>query len=150
MNIFKFPNFEVLVDYAHNPAGLKAIGEFLSTVEAGVKVGIIAGVGDRRDEDTINLGAAAAAIFDEIIIRNDQDLRGRTAEEINGLLMEGINSVAPGKKVVVIPEEMRAIAFALEHARRGSHISLFSEGPTEAIKMVENFKVIQDRRVLVD
>ena len=150
MNLFRFPTFEVLVDYAHNPAGLKAIGEFVSTADATNRVGIIAGVGDRRDVDTRDLGKMAAEIFDTIIIRQDKDLRGASPEHINQVLQEGIDMVEPKKKVIFIPEEMRAIAYALENATRGSLITIFSEDVTEAIKLVENFRVIQDRRELVD
>ncbi|HSI90432.1 MAG TPA: cyanophycin synthetase [Adhaeribacter sp.] len=150
MNLYTFPTFEVLVDYAHNAAGLKAVGEFLKRTEATWKVGLIAGIGDRRDEDTRELGKLAAELFDEIVIRLDKDLRGSTGELINGLLREGIESVDPNKKVIEIDSEMQAIAFCLEHARRGSFISIFSEDIPEATKMVENFKIIQDRRVLVD
>jgi cyanophycin synthetase len=150
MNVFHFPTFEVIVDYAHNAAGLKAIGEFVRSADATCRVGIIAGVGDRRDEDTRELGQLAAEYFDEIIIRQDKDLRGASPEHINNLLLEGIHSVDPGKQVVVIPQEMRAIAHALENATRGSLITIFSEDIGEAIKLVENFRVIQDRRVLVD
>lgn len=150
MNLFRFPNFEVLVDYAHNAAGLKAIGDFIQTTDATTKVGIIAGVGDRRDEDTHELGRLAATYFDEIIIRQDKDLRGASSEHINNMLMGGIKEVDPNKHVVIIPVEMRAIAHALENAGRGALITIFSEDITEAIKLVENFKIIQDRRVLVD
>lgn len=150
MNLFQFPGFEVLVDYAHNAAGLKALGEFLKRTDAKLKVGIISGIGDRRDEDTIELGKMAAEFFDEIIIRQDRDLRGKTSEEINTLIKEGIFSVDPNKKVIEINNEMKAIAFSLENAKRGSFISIFTDDVTEAIKMVEHFKIIQDRRVLVD
>ncbi|WP_026464794.1 cyanophycin synthetase [Adhaeribacter aquaticus] len=150
MNLFQFPNFEVIVDYAHNAAGLKAIGEFIKTSDANCKVGIIAGVGDRREQDTRELGAMAADIFDEIIIRQDSDTRGADPKEINKVIKEGISQVDPDKTVIEIPEEARAIAHALENASRGCLITIFSEDVTEAIKMVENFKTIQDRRVLVD
>ncbi len=114
------------------------------------RVGVIAGVGDRRDEDTRELGKMAAEIFDEIIIRQDKDLRGASPDYINQVLQEGIKTVNPHKKIIYIPEEMRAIAHALENATRGSLITIFSEDITEAIKLVENFRVIQDRRELVD
>ncbi|MDX5443188.1 MAG: cyanophycin synthetase, partial [Hymenobacteraceae bacterium] len=150
MNLFKFPAFEVLIDYAHNTGSLKAIGEFLEHVEASPKIGIIAGIGDRRDEDTYELGKLAAGIFDEIIIRQDKDLRGKSGETIRENLLRGIQEVRPDIPIQEIKEEMRAIAFALEHADRGSFITIFSEDVSEAIKMVESFKVIQDRRVMVD
>lgn len=149
MNLFRFSNFEVLVDYAHNPAGLKAIGEFLNSTHATRKVGIIAGVGDRRNEDTMELGRLAGELFDEVIIRQDKDLRGGDADEIIRLLIQGINYTGE-REIKVIPEEMRAIAYALENAARDSFICIFSEEIAEAIKMVENFRVMQDRRILVD
>jgi len=150
MNLFRFPNFEVIVDYAHIAAGLRAIGEFVRSSDATRCVGIIAGVGDRRDEDTKELGGLAAEYFDEIIIRQDKDLRGASSEHIIQVLLSGIEEVVPGKNVVIIPDEMRAIVHALENANRGDLIIIFSEDIPEAIKFVENFKVIQDRRVLVD
>ncbi len=150
MNLFKFPEFEVLIDYAHNVGGLKAIGAFMQDLEVSKKVGIVAGVGDRRTEDFYELGQVAGEIFDEIIVRLDTDLRGKTAEEITLPLMHGIEDVAPHKHVKLIPEEMRAIAHALENAEQDSFIAIFTEDIAEAVKMVENFKLLQDRKVLVD
>ncbi|WP_242918277.1 cyanophycin synthetase [Pontibacter liquoris] len=150
MNLFKFPDFDVLLDYAHNVGGLRAIGDFLTAQEATKKVGIVAGVGDRRREDIIELGQLAGELFDEVIVRVDADLRGRSAEEVVELLTLGIQVSAPGKPVRLIPEEMRAIAYALEHAIPGSFIAIFTEDISEAVKMIESFKVIQDRKVLVD
>ncbi|HUH27457.1 cyanophycin synthetase, partial [Gelidibacter sp.] len=48
LNLFQFKNFQVLLDYAHNPAGMRALQKFIENIDASVKVGIIAGVGDRR------------------------------------------------------------------------------------------------------
>jgi cyanophycin synthetase len=150
MNLFRFPSFEVMVDYAHNPAGFLAYNEFLKNVSASIKVGVISGVGDRRREDTVALGAAAATMFDQIIIRMDQDLRGCTVEEMDAMLREGIASVSPDLPVRTIKEEPRAIAYALENAQPGSFISIFAEDVSESIKLVENFKTIQDRRELIE
>ncbi|MBC5774869.1 cyanophycin synthetase [Pontibacter sp. KCTC 32443] len=150
MNLFKFPHFEVLVDYAHNVGGMKAIGEFVDSLEATHKVGIIAGVGDRRTEDFYELGVVAGNIFHEVIVRLDNDLRGRTAEEIIEPLMRGIEDASPGKPVKLIPEEMRAIAYALEHAQPDSFVAIFTEDISESVRMVESFKVIQDRKMLVE
>ncbi|MEJ8755679.1 cyanophycin synthetase [Pontibacter sp. H259] len=150
MNLFKFPQFEVLVDYAHNVGGMKAIGEFVNSLDATHKVGIIAGVGDRRTEDFYELGYTAAGIFDEIIVRLDNDLRGKTAEEITEPILRGIEEADASKTVKLIPEEMRAIAYALERAEPNSFIAIFTEDVTESVRMVEHFKVIQDRKMLVD
>lgn len=77
MNLFKFKEFNVMVDYAHNAHGMRAIGKFLDKVEAKRKIGVIAGVGDRRDSDIVEIGVEAGKIFDEIVIRQDRNMRGR-------------------------------------------------------------------------
>jgi cyanophycin synthetase len=80
-NIFHFKDFQVMMDYAHNPHGVRALGEFINNMEVSYKIGVITGVGDRRNEDIIALGEEAAKIFDTIIIR----LRGRTDFEIGSV-----------------------------------------------------------------
>ncbi|NDK55710.1 cyanophycin synthetase [Pontibacter fetidus] len=145
MNLFKLPKVEVLIDYAHNMASMEAIGDFIKNTNAHPKIGIIAGVGDRRDEDMRQVGRIAAEIFDEIIIRQDKDLRGRTGEEINNLLKEGIFTVKPELEPIEIKQESSALAYAIEYAPQNAFIALFSEDIGEAVKMVENFRVIQHR-----
>jgi cyanophycin synthetase len=122
MNLFSFRNFQVMVDYAHNPAAIRALGSYLARSPAHPKVGIITGVGDRREEDIIEVGEVSARIFDEIVIRFDQDLRGRTHEEIAELLMRGIEKVNPQKPVSIFPNEEQAILHTLKSARSGSFI----------------------------
>ena len=60
LNLFKFENFQILLDYAHNPAGMRALQKFTDELDATVKVGIIAGIGDRREEDNNEMGRIAA------------------------------------------------------------------------------------------
>src|SRR5690606_5802557 len=59
LNIFNFRNFQVMIDFAHNPKGYLAIEDFLGNIESPHKIGIIAGVGDRRDEDIKECGKIA-------------------------------------------------------------------------------------------
>jgi cyanophycin synthetase len=148
MNVFPFKNFEVMVDYAHNPAGMRAIAEFLKAVNATSKVGIIAGVGDRRDEDIREVGEVAARMFDEIIIRFDRDLRNRSQENILALLKEGIARVGEKRKVKVIEEEMEAIRYAVKNAKIGSVVTICTDNITEALKLVGRLKRRDDRFVV--
>ncbi len=140
LNMFHFENFDILLDYAHNPAGMKALKNFTDNLEATKKVGIIAGVGDRRDEDIIEYGSIAAEMFDEIIIRQDKNLRGKSEEEIIGMLEEGIRAKDSNKKITVIPSEKKAITFAVKNAEKGSLIILCSDVIPEALDLVMHFK----------
>ncbi len=144
LNIFSFRNFEVMIDYAHNPAGFEAIGKFLERVEATEKVGVIAGVGDRRDEDIMSLGRLSAKIFDEIILRQDKNLRGRSDTEIIDLMVKGIHSVDPNKKYRIIPKESEAIDYAIANAKKGSFITICSDVIPDALEQVMKYKEKED------
>ncbi|WP_104734810.1 cyanophycin synthetase [Hanstruepera ponticola] len=140
LNLFEFKDFTILLDYAHNPAGMMALKKFTDELEATVKVGIIAGVGDRRDEDTNQVGSIAAEMFDEIIIRQDKRLRGRTEEELIKLLNDGIQMKDPNKKTTIIPSEREAITHAVKNAQKGSLIILCSDVIPDALELVKKFK----------
>lgn len=145
MNMFEFKKFNVMVDYAHNPAGFQAISKFLEKIDAKPKIGIIAGVGDRRDEDIIALGTLAAKMFDEIIVRQDRNLRGRSEKEIIELMLEGVNKIDPNKKYSVIPSEPEAIDYAFKHAKKGAFIVICSDVVPDALDQVMKYKEEEDK-----
>lgn len=140
LNLFKFENFSILLDYAHNPAGMRALQKFIENLEATVKVGIIAGVGDRREEDTNELGSIAAEMFDEIIIRQDKNLRGKSEEDLIKMLNDGIKMKDPNKKTTIIPSENEAITYAVKNAQKGSLIICCSDVIPDALELVMKFK----------
>lgn len=145
MNMFEFKKFTVMVDYAHNPAGFQAIARFLERIDAKPKIGIIAGVGDRRDEDIIALGTLAAKMFDEVIVRQDRNLRGRSENEIIELMLQGIHTVDANKKIVVIPSEPEAIDYAFQHAKKGSFIIICSDVVPDALDQIMRYKEEEDK-----
>ncbi|MGB5316688.1 MAG: cyanophycin synthetase [Robiginitalea sp.] len=140
LNLFEFKKFRILLDYAHNPAGMRALQKFINEIEASVKVGVVAGIGDRREEDNNEIGSIAAEMFDEIIIRQDKHLRGRTEKELIAMLRNGILSKYPEKKITVIPSEKEAIHHAVEHAVEGSLIVLCSDVVPDALELVKSLK----------
>ena len=140
LNVFKFKNFKVMIDFAHNPAGYEAIAEYLSNVEATKKIGIISGVGDRRDEDIRKCGQIAGQMFDYIIIRNEKHLRGRTEDEINGLIIDGINSSGRNVSYECIPKEIEALKHAMGMAEEGTFITALSDVVDNAIDLVQDYQ----------
>ncbi|MBK7668913.1 MAG: cyanophycin synthetase [Sphingobacteriaceae bacterium] len=139
MNIFDFKEHKVLIDFAHNPDGFKGIKEFLSTIESTSKIGIITGTGDRRDEDIREMGKISAEMFDHIIIRQDKFLRGREADDIVRLLVEGIKQADPNKSYEYIPKEIEALKHALDTAKPGSFITALSDVIDNAITVVQSY-----------
>jgi len=136
MNIFKFKDFEVMIDYVHNTDGFHQLKEFMNNVNAKRKVGIIGCAGDRRNEDIKNMGRYTAEIFDEVIIRHDKDGRGRTNEELTRLITEGIQSVRPDVQPLIISDEQEALEYAMENAGKGTFIVLSSDQVQKSIDFV--------------
>ncbi|MCW3107264.1 MAG: cphA, partial [Segetibacter sp.] len=146
LNLFQFKKFQILLDFAHNPAGLTLLGEFIKKMDATPKVGIIGGTGDRRDEDIRELGRISARYFDEIIIRQDGSLRGRTADEIISLLVEGINEMKPKDiPVTIILSEKEAVLHAYKNARPGSLITLLADKVDTSLELIKKLKEEEER-----
>lgn len=144
MNLFKFKDFEVMVDYAHNTDGFTELKKFMDKTKASVKIGIISGTGDRREEDIRNLGKLAAQIFDEIVIRHDVDMRGMDKNEMTRLIMEGIYS-EKDMPIRVISNEEEAIRHTLENAKKGAFIFLCADSVLKTIEYVNEAKRREDQ-----
>ncbi len=140
LNIFNFKNFKVMIDFAHNPAGYEAIEDFLKSVEANKKIGIISGVGDRRDNDIREIGKIAGRMFDHIIIRNEKHLRGRSEEEINSLVIEGIQEANRNISYECIPKEIDALKHAMSLAEEGTFITALSDVINNAIELIQEYQ----------
>lgn len=139
MNIFEFKEYRVMIDFAHNAAGYLAIEELMSNIDSPLKIGIIAGTGDRRDEDIKECGKIAARMFDHIIIRQEKHLRGRTEQEIIDLLIAGIQEVDKDLKYEVVPKEVEALKHAMNMAQAGTFITALSDVIENAIQVVQSY-----------
>lgn len=146
INIFEFNDFTVILDYAHNPHGVRALGTFIKTFEAHKKVGVITGVGDRRDEDIVALAEEAARIFDEIIIRHDEDLRGRSHEEMDKLLTEGVRRVDARKPLTYYWSECEAAEKAIQAAKPQSLIVILSDNYKKVAACVKEYQNAEKSR----
>jgi cyanophycin synthetase len=147
LNMFEFKDFTILLDYAHNPAGMRALQQFVDNVDATKKVGIIAGIGDRRVEDNNEMGSIAAEMFDEIIIRQDKKLRGKTETELIKMLDDGIKMKDLNIKTTIIPSEREAILHAVKTAEKGSLIVLCSDVVPDALELVKKLKEEESSRL---
>jgi len=140
LNFYHFKNFTILADFAHNPHGLKLLGDFIGKLDYNYRIGLISGTGDRRDEDIRELGEISARHFDEIIIRCDKNLRGRTADEIINLLKEGITHVNPQLPTMVIANENEALEYIYANAKPGALYTVMCDVVSGALDKLKELK----------
>ncbi len=147
LNFFQFRNFTMLADFAHNPHGLKLLCDFVSKLEYPTHIGVISGTGDRRDEDIRELGEISARYFDEIIIRCDKNLRGRTADEIINLLKEGINKVNPALPTITIANENEALEYIYANPKQGALYTIMCDVVAGALDKIRELKDREDQEL---
>lgn len=130
MNFYNEHPFRVLLDYAHNPHGMEAMARTVRELNVtGRRIGVLSAPGDRRDEDILDIARAAAPAFDLIILREDDNLRGRKRGEIGGLLRQGLLAAGfPAERIApeVLTEEA-AVQRSLETAQPGDLLVIFGD-----------------------
>jgi len=139
MNTFRFKEFKILVDFAHNPAGFKGIKTYLKSIDATEHIGVISATGDRRDSDILETARTAAEMFDKIIICQEKYLRGRKQQELIDLLLQGIREVKPEMDVIINNNGEEALKYIIATARPGSFITILSNTIDDAIVKVSDY-----------
>ena len=127
LNILEAHGICIIVDYAHNPAALTALGRLIDRLrsDGGRVFGMVSIPGDRRDSDLLQMGVLAAGIFDEIMFREAPDGRGRPAGTINALMAQGALSTGMSKDCVHrLVNEEEATDACLSQARAGDMVVL--------------------------
>lgn len=105
---------KVIVDYAHNAAGYKALSEFVESHNPGKSLITLCVPGDRREEDFTKIAQVCAGPFDYFILFEDY-LRGRKPGEIPGIIKIKLeNAGIPKSQICIIPDEQDAVKTALD------------------------------------
>lgn len=119
LNITNAPGFTTIVDYAHNPAALRALGDLVHRMRPRFErvIGVVSTPGDRRDDDILELGRLSAGIFDEVVFRELPDGRGRAVGGVVSLLSDAAEGagMAP-ENIVRVMDETEAMETAMRHA----------------------------------
>jgi cyanophycin synthetase len=142
LNVHDAHGFRIIVDYAHNAAGLEALGEVVRGMRHRYRrsMGVISIPGDRRDEDIIDMGRIAGTIFDELFFREDPGTRGRSRGQIMALLKQGALQAGHEPEAIhLIRGEPEAVAAALDHALPNDLLVVTPSMVEECWKQVTSF-----------
>ena len=147
MNLFDFRDYKILVDYAHNPDGLRGLKQFLAASGATRHTGVISGTGDRRDDDIREIGRISASMFDNIIICQEKYFRGRSYDEMINLLVEGVKEGGKDINPRVMKNSSDAWKCIIEEVRPGEMITIISDTIPNAADTVRQYydKVVMSR-----
>jgi cyanophycin synthetase len=107
----------------------------------GRRIVVLAGPGDRRDEDLHAIAKAVAGRFDHYICRRDDDLRKRSADEVPKIMASVLLAAGvPKDAVSIIPDEQEAIDTALKMAQSGDLLLVFADALARSWKQITKFR----------
>jgi cyanophycin synthetase len=156
LNLIEVAGTRVVIDYCHNVDGMRQLADFVNRMMAepqtrpgvlggpsatprkGRAIGVIGIPGDRRDDDQRAYGAIAATAFDEIVIREDRNLRGRQPGETANNVVEGIRGAraqgARNHKVEKVLEESAAVRTALRRSAPGDLVVVCADDAVDVYR----------------
>jgi cyanophycin synthetase len=142
MNVFDEHPFKVLFDYGHNAHAVTALADLAQRLEvAGRRIVVLAGPGDRRDEDLIAIARAVAGRFDHYICRRDDNLRERAPDEVPRIQAAALRAAGVADQAIsVVPDEQEAINAALEMGAAGDLLLIFADALVRSWKQIIKFK----------
>jgi cyanophycin synthetase len=142
MNVYDEHPFKVLFDYGHNAHAVKAMADLAQRLDCtGRRIVVLAGPGDRRDEDLVAIAQAVAGRFDHYICRRDDALRGREPDEVPRIIASTLRAAGvPESTISVIPDEQAAIDAALNMGQPGDLLLVFADALVRSWKQITKFK----------
>ena len=137
-NLYEFRDFRVMIDYCHNAHAMKQVGPFLQTMKKARVIAVLNAPGDRRPEDFDAMGRAAAPYFDRVVLRDDEDLRGREPGEVAGYLRAALlaGGLLP-EQVETVKTETEAVRRALGMAGRDDLVVVFADRIAKVATLVD-------------
>ncbi|MBZ0222445.1 MAG: cyanophycin synthetase [Dokdonella sp.] len=142
MNVYDEHPFKVLFDYGHNAAAVAAMADLATRLDvSGRRIVVVAGPGDRRDEDLVAIAQAVAGRFDHYICRRDDALRGRDGDEVPRIIARALVVAGVAKEAIEeIPDEQKAIDAALAMGRPGDLLLIFADSLVRSWKQIIRFQ----------
>ena len=142
MNVYDEHPFKVLIDYGHNAHAVGVMADLAQRLDVtGRRIVVLAGPGDRRDEDLVAIAHAVAGRFDHYVCRRDDSLRDRAPDEVPRLQAAALRaSGVPEEAISIIPDEQEAIDAALRMGQPGDLLLVFADALVRSWKQITKFK----------
>ena len=137
---FEFKGAHVLIDYAHNPAGLRGFLSVATQLRGKGRLALLLGhAGNRQDADIVELARAAAEFNPDLIVVKEDEahLRGRTPGEIPRIIRDELLRLGVRESALPVRDnELDAARYALDWARPGDVLALPLHSPSARAAVV--------------
>ena len=140
-NFFSIKDFEVMLDYAHNPPAYKNIIDLVRRLGHKRRLFVFDVVGDRRNEDLREMCQLIASGCQHAIVYEDKQLRGRQPGELMNFVEKAfIDAGFEANAIEKIADEADAIDRALSMAQKDDLVCIMSGRVAQVIEHLEAFQ----------
>jgi cyanophycin synthetase len=129
----------VMLDYGHNPDAFEAICQMAAQWEGRRVTGIIGVPGDRDDALIESAGRIAARGFHRLVIKEDEDARGRERGAVAKLLCEAAASERPERECRIVLDDTEALADEMQRLKSGDVIVTFYDKLEPLLRVLRDF-----------
>ena len=137
---FEYKGAQVLVDYAHNPDGLRGFLSVAARFRGAGRLGLLLGhAGNRKDADIAELARAAAEFKPDLIVVKEDEahLRGRAPGEIPRIIRDELLRLGFEESALSIRDnEIDAARHALNWAQPGDILAFPIHSPSARAAVV--------------
>ncbi|BBK75388.1 cyanophycin synthetase [Clostridium butyricum] len=138
-NMFEYYGRKVILDYGHNIEGYKAVLSCINKLKTKNRlIGVVGVPGDRQDNVIKEIGEICCEYLDEIIIKEDEDRRGRSIGEVSQLLKISMLKNSNKKNVKVYLDEVDALEYAIKISKKDDIIIVFYENIEPLLNYINN------------
>lgn len=124
-NRFELNGVEIILDYGHNEAAIRALGQAIDALGDRRTVVVIGLPGDRRDEDLIATFEATREFADEYFLHDlEFDQRGRRKHEIPKMLKKRLPGEFPA---TIVETHQEGILRAWKHVQPGDRLVVIAD-----------------------
>ncbi len=146
LNVFDLGGATVIVDFAHNPHGVRALGEMARAMSATRRLFLVGQAGDRDDDSILDLAHAVWSMEPDCVVVKEMPkyLRGRELGVVPGMIeRELVVAGAPPEAIIHAESELSGVRAALEWARPGDLILLTAhEHRTEMLALIARLETM--------
>jgi cyanophycin synthetase len=139
LNLMRVNNGRVLVDYAHNAAAIRGLMEFVQSIDANRRIGVVTAPGDRRDEDLRAVGRLAACL-DFVVVKEDIYRRGREEGHIADLIVDGLRDGGLNEnQYATIFNEQEAITYAIRQMKDNDLVVILADDVSSSLDLIRKY-----------
>jgi cyanophycin synthetase len=120
LNVFRQSDRTIFVDYAHNPAGMLAVLQSVTAFPRKRLITVASMPGDRQNIAIKQSVRIIAAFTDVLVIKEDEDLRGRQPREVAQMMRdEALVAGLPPSWLPIVPDESESYRTAWNMSEPG-------------------------------